>query len=56
MIEGTLSTVRENLGLDDNSGILEMICSATGIDPGDVSLELSNDDLLPFKQLGGEEE
>jgi ABC-2 type transport system ATP-binding protein len=56
LIEGTLSTVRENLGLDDNSGILEMICSATGIDPGDVSLELSNDDLLPFKQLGGEEE
>ena len=56
LIEGTLPTVRENLGLEENSGIVEMICSVTGIEPEDVSLELSNDDLLPFKQLGGEEE
>ena len=56
LIEGTLTKVRKDLGLEDNSGIVEMICSATGIDPEDVSLELSRDNMLPFKSLGGEEE
>ena len=56
LIEGTLPDVRKKLGLDDSSGIVEMICSVTGISPGDISLELSNDDMLPFKQIGGEEE
>ena len=56
LIEGTLPMVRKNLGLGEDSGIVEMICSATGVDPEDVSLELSNDDLLPFKTIGGEEE
>lgn len=48
--------MRKDLGLEDDSGIVEMICSATGIDPDDVSLELSRDNMLPFKSLGGEEE
>jgi ABC-type multidrug transport system ATPase subunit len=56
LAEGTLPIVRQNLGLEDGAGIVEMICSVTGIEPEDVSLELSNDDLLPFKQHGGEEE
>ena len=56
LIEGSLAKVRKDLGLEDNSGIVEMICSATGIDPEDVSLELSRDNMLPFKSLGGEEE
>ena len=56
LIEGSLPKVRKDLGLEDNSGIVEMICSATGIDPDDVSLELSRDNMLPFKSLGGEEE
>lgn len=56
LIEGTLSEVRTNLDLDENSGIVDMICSVTGISPDEVSLELSNDDLLPFKTLRGEEE
>ena len=33
LIEGSLPKVRKDLGLEDNSGIVEMICSATGIDP-----------------------
>jgi ABC-type multidrug transport system ATPase subunit len=56
LAEGTLPSIRQNLGLKDGDGIVEMICSVTGIDPEDVSLELSNDDLLPFKQHVGEEE
>lgn len=56
LIEGSLANVRKKLGLEDNSGIVEMICSATGIDPEDISLELSRDNMLPFKSLGGEEE
>jgi ABC-type multidrug transport system ATPase subunit len=56
LAEGTLPSIRQNLGLKDSAGIVEMICSVTGIEPEDVSLELSNDDLLPFKQHGGEEE
>ena len=48
--------MRNDLGLEDNSGIVDMICSATGIDPEEVSLELSRDSMLPFKSLGGEEE
>jgi len=56
LAEGTLPSIRQNLGLKDGADIVEMICSVTGIEPEDVSLELSNDDLLPFKQHGGEEE
>ena len=56
LIEGTLGGIRKELELDQESGIVEMICSATGIDPEEVSLQLSNDDMLPFKTLGGEEE
>ena len=56
LIEGTLGDIRKELELDEESGIVEMICSATGIDPEEVSLQLSNDDMLPFKTLGGEEE
>ena len=33
-----------------------MICSVTGIDPSDVSLDLSSDHMMPFKTIGGEEE
>ena len=56
LIEGTLDIIRKELGLDEESGIVEMICSATGISPEEVSLQLSNDDMLPFRTLGGEEE
>lgn len=56
LIEGTLSEVRRKLDLSDDSGIVEMICSATGIEADEVSLQLSNDDLLPFRTIGGEEE
>ena len=31
LIEGSLNEVRKNLGLEDDSGIVEMICSVTGI-------------------------
>lgn len=56
LIEGTLDAVRSDLGIDDDSDLVEMICAATGVDPEDISLELENDAMLPFKQLGGEEE
>lgn len=56
LIEGTLPNVRKKLELDADSGIVEMICSVTGISPEDISLDLSSDDLLPFKQIGVEEE
>tara|TARA_X000001036_G_scaffold211345_1_gene198467 strand:- start:477 stop:1301 length:825 start_codon:yes stop_codon:yes gene_type:complete len=56
LIEGTLSNIRKKLELGEDSGIVEMICSVTGIEPDQVTLDLSNDDLLPFKQIGGEEE
>jgi ABC-type multidrug transport system ATPase subunit len=56
LIEGTLPDIRKKLELDEESGIVEMICSVTGIAPEDISLDLANDDLLPFKQIGVEEE
>ena len=56
LIEGTLPDVRKKLDLDDSSGIVEMICSVTGISPENISLDLANDDLLPFKRIGVEEE
>ena len=56
LIEGSLDHIRESLELADDSGIVEMICAVTGIDPDEVSLELSNDNMLPFKTLRGEEE
>ena len=56
LINGTLEEIRESLNLDDDSGIVEMICSATGIEPHDISLDLSDDGMLPFRPLGGEEE
>ena len=56
LIEGTLKQVRKNLKLEEDSDIVEMICSATGINPEDISLDLSQDGILPFKTIGGEEE
>lgn len=56
LVEGTLEQVRTDLDLDEDSGIVEMICSVTGTDPEDITLELSDDSILPFKKLGGEEE
>ena len=56
LINGTLEEIRKSLNLDDDSGIVEMICSATGIEPHDISLDLSDDGMLPFRPLGGEEE
>ena len=56
LINGTLEEIRKSLNLDDDSGIVEMICSATGIEPHDISLDLSDDGMLPFRTLGGEEE
>ena len=56
LIEGSLDHIRESLELADDSGIVEMICAVTGIDPDEVSLEISNDNLLPFKTIRGEEE
>jgi ABC-type multidrug transport system ATPase subunit len=56
LIEGTLPNVRKKLDLSEDSGIVDMICSVTGIEPEDISLDLSNDDMIPFKQIGGEEE
>ena len=56
LIEGSLSEVRRTLDLDNDSGLVEMICSVTGIDPSDVSLDLSSDHMMPFKTIGGEEE
>ena len=56
LIEGSLDHIRESLELADDSGIVEMICAVTGIDPDEVSLELSNDNMLPFKTIRGEEE
>ena len=56
LVEGTLEQVRTDLDLDEDSGIVEMICSVTGTDPEDITLDLSDDSILPFKKLGGEEE
>lgn len=56
LIEGTLPNVRKKLDLSEDSGIVDMICSVTGIEPEEISLDLSNDDMIPFKQIGGEEE
>ena len=56
LIEGTLPDVRKKLELDAESGIVEMICSVTGISPEDISLDIANDDLLPFRKIGDEEE
>ena len=52
LIEGSLDYIRESLELADDSGIVEMICAVTGIDPDEVSLELSNDNMLPSKPSG----
>ena len=56
LIEGSLNEVRKNLGLEDDSGIVEMICSVTGINPEEISLDLSDDGILPLKKFGVEEE
>ena len=56
LIHGTLEEVRNNLSLEEDSGIVEMICAVTGIDPEDITLELSDDGILPLKKIGGEEE
>lgn len=57
LIEGTINSVKDALGLDaDDVDLVDMICAATGIDPDDVSMDLSEDSMLPFKRLGVEEE
>ncbi len=56
LIEGTLSDIREKLDLEDDSDIVEMICAVTGIEPDDITLEVSQESLLPLRKIGGEEE
>jgi len=57
LIEGTINSVKDALGLDaDDVDLVDMICAATGIDPDDVSMDLSEDSMLPFKRLEVEEE
>ena len=56
LIKDSIENVREQLGLGEDSDLVEMICSVTGINPEDVSLEVAQDNLLPFKKIGGEEE
>ena len=56
LIKNSIENVREQLGLGEDSDLVEMICSVTGINPEDVSLEVAQDNLLPFKKIGGEEE
>ena len=40
----------------DSSDIVEMICSVTGVNPDEITLDVSSDSLLPLKKIGGEEE
>tara|TARA_B100000989_G_scaffold58675_1_gene39933 strand:+ start:1129 stop:1935 length:807 start_codon:yes stop_codon:yes gene_type:complete len=56
LIEGDIPSVRRKLDINDDSGIVEMICAVTGIDPKDVSLEVSPDNMIPLRKFGGEEE
>ena len=56
LIKDSIPNVREQLGLGKDSGLVEMICSVTGIDPKDVSLDVAQDNMLPYKKIGGEEE
>ena len=56
LIEGELNDIRSRLDLEDDSGIVEMICSVTGIDPDEISLDIARDSILPLKKIGGEEE
>jgi ABC-type multidrug transport system ATPase subunit len=56
LTEGTIANIENALDLEPGSSMVDMICAATGIDPEDISLDLSNDSMLPFKRLRGEEE
>ena len=44
------------MGLGEDSDIVEMICSVTGVNPDEITLDVSSDSLLPLKKIGGEEE
>jgi len=56
LVEGTLYELRKRMDLDEDSDIVEMICSVTGVDPDEITLDVSSDSLLPLRKIGGEEE
>ena len=57
LVEGPLKSVKKSLGIkDEQADLVELICAATGIDPEDISLDLAEDSMLPFKRLEVEEE
>ena len=56
LIEGTLSGIRTKLELEEDSDIVEMICAVTGIQPEEITLDVSRESLLPLRKIGGEEE
>ena len=56
LVEGTLYELRKRMGLGEDSDIVEMICSVTGVNPDEITLDVSSDSLLPLKKIGGEEE
>jgi len=56
LVEGTLYELRKRMDLDEDSDIVEMICSVTGVDPDEITLDVSSDILLPLRKIGGEEE
>ena len=56
LVEGTLYELRKRMDLDEDSDIVEMICSVTGVEPDEITLDVSSDSLLPLRKIGGEEE
>ncbi len=56
LVEDTIQGIEKTLDLEPGSDMVEMICAATGINPEDVSLELSNDSMLPLRKIRSEEE
>jgi ABC-2 type transport system ATP-binding protein len=56
LVEGTLYELRKRMDLDEDSDIVEMICSVTGVHPDEITLDVSSDSLLPLRKIGGEEE
>ena len=56
LVEGTLYELRKRMGLGEDSDIVEMICSVTGVNPDEITLDVSSDSLLPLKKIVGEEE
>ncbi|HIF46103.1 MAG TPA: ABC transporter ATP-binding protein [Candidatus Poseidoniales archaeon] len=57
LAEGPLEAVKKSLGLKgEKADLVELICAATGLDPDEISLDLAEDSMLPFKRLEVEEE